>query len=208
MRSRLRWTGAVAAVLVVVGVVGFGLVQHQLSQQGRLFPSGEAWFRSGSDTTYGGPLKPGQTYAEEGPRFANSTPRTVTLRGITLDHWCMWSGPGRCSPTANVHVVKALYLKGYGVLTNDRWPLSSQYAAMTPLLRPLSGPVALRSGTKIDTVYVVEASRPGVYLMPGRWIDYDTAFGPFHRTFRVHEAGQWALCVRPAPCPAWASSSP
>jgi hypothetical protein len=80
---------------------------------------------------------------------------------------------------------------------------------MVPLLRPLSTPLALPPGTKIDTIYVLEASRPGVYLMPGRWIDYSvTALGLFHRSFHFHGLGQWGLCVRPALCPSWATSSP
>jgi hypothetical protein len=79
---------------------------------------------------------------------------------------------------------------------------------MVPVLRPLPTPLLLTPGSTIVTIYVMEATRPGVYLMPGRWIDYEvTAFGLFHRTFHVHELGQWALCVQPARCPSWAASS-
>src|SRR5207244_3077035 len=82
-------------------------------------------------------------YAEEGPRFTNTTSRTVTLRDIALDHWCMWLAPGHCTPSSSVRVVKVLYMKGSGLLTNDRWPLSERYKTMVPLLRPLSTPLAL-----------------------------------------------------------------
>jgi hypothetical protein len=206
MRRGLRWTSVVVLVLLTAALVAAGLVRHELDHGASLFQSGGTWFRTGSDTSYGGPLGPGQTYAEEGPRFTNTTSRTVTLRDIALDHWCVWLGPGHCTPTSSVRVVKVLYMKGYGLLTNDRWPLSERYKTMVPLLRPLSTPIALRPGTKIDTIYVLEASRPGVYLMPGRWIDYSvTAFGLFHRSFHFHEPGQWGLCVRPASCPSWAN---
>jgi hypothetical protein len=202
----LRWLGV--AVLVVV-IVGFGFVWQELGQGRSLFQDSGAWFRTGSDTSYGGPLRVGQTYAEEGPRLANGTTRTVTLKGIALQPWCRWTGPGHCQPTANVHVVNVLYLNRYGSLTNDRWPLSERYQAMVPYVRTLRMPLVLPPGSKIDTVYVMEATRPGVYLMPGRWIEYGvTAFGLFHRTYRFHQLGQWGLCVQPARCPSWAASSP
>lgn len=206
MRRILRWL--VAAILILVAV-GFGLVQHELGQGWGLFKDDGRWFRAGSNTSYGGPLRADQPYAEEGPRFSNGTTRTVTLNTITLQPWCRWTGPGHCQPTGNVHIVQALYLDKYGSLTNDRWPLGEQYKEMAPSLRPLRMPLVLPPGSRIDTIYVMEATQPGVYLMPGRWIDYEaTAFGLFHRTFRFHELGQWGLCVRPAPCPSWASSSP
>lgn len=204
MRRILRCLSV--AVLVMVAV-GFAFLQRELGQgRGLLQDSGH---RTGSDTSYGGPLRVGQTYAEEGPRFANGTTHTVTLNRIALQGWCRWTGPGQCQPTTDVHIVKVLYLNRYDSLTNDRWPLSEQYSGMLPDLRPLRSPLILPPGSKFDTVYVMEATRPGAYLMPGRWIEYEvTAFGLFHCTYRFHELGQWGLCVRPARCPSWASASP
>jgi len=115
MRRRLRWPSAVVLVVLSAALVAAGLVWHELDQGTSLFQSGGTWFRTGSDTSYGGPLRPGQTYAEEGPRFTNTTSRTVTLRDIALDHWCMWLGPGHCTPSSSVRVVKVLYMKGSGL---------------------------------------------------------------------------------------------
>ena len=108
-----------------------------------MFQPGPGFFRTGSDTSYGGPLLVGQTYAQAGPRIANHTKKTATLDGIALQAWCLWTAPRHCQPTANVRIVNVLYVDRPISLTNDRWPLSAQYKQMMPFLRPISTPLLL-----------------------------------------------------------------
>jgi hypothetical protein len=116
MRRLVLWIGVVVLIAVAVG---FGLVHLELGRGRSVFQAGPGFFRTGSDTSYGGPLRVGQTYAQAGPLIANRTGKAATLNAITLQPWCLWTGPHHCRPSANVHIVKVLYLDGRGSLTND-----------------------------------------------------------------------------------------
>jgi len=191
MKKR-HWVIAGIALLIAVAVTVIGLETNV----GGLAPGPLAsHFGPGAWYRIGGITRPGQTYAYQGPYVENKTKADAVIdRAVAV-------GVPR-----QVHVVKLLTLalpsKRYSAFGGSPYPFSKGPASkfFASVSFPPLHETVVPPGRTIELVFVLAASRSGVYLTKGVWVYYHISSSKY----RYFEPAEFALCVLPAKCPSWA----
>jgi hypothetical protein len=138
-------------------------------------------------------MRPGDIYAYAGPTVENPTNEPAVLDSAEAVGL-----PSSVRVTRIATLFPPLFSNGSFPFTgvNQRF--------RTARFRPLPGTVVPPGKPQApglqEIVFFLSPSVPGVYVTSGVWVSYH--IGP--KRYRYFEPARWALCVRPAKCPAWA----
>jgi hypothetical protein len=189
LSRRRGWVVSVALLAVLCAVAVLLIGSDESETGGPLAPHFEPgyWYR------IGGRMSPGDIYAYAGPTVENRT-----IEPAVLDSAEAAGLPASVRITRVTTLFPPRFSNGPYPFTgvNERFR-SATFRALPGTVVPPGTPE--NPGVQ-EIVFFLSPSVPGVYVTSGVWVSYH--IGAEH--YRYFEPARWALCVRPATCPAWA----